>query len=326
MNANRTKLRFLFPVVFLSALICVHLRPDLSVAAQESGEVVANLSTGRVVICVTKEGILIGAVETKSQEVESRPPAFVQLSGRRVAILLGAAEWATPGGGPPVQLERELMKSAGQALGGGPRLQKEQVNDLEVLGLTMLEAIRPQTAKIHHPLDLGEDEPLVEMLIVGYVEEYGPEVWSLRYRIAQDPMRGDFYRTRILRPQYNQLYPPEKGQPKTLMEVRYPGSSEPTLAERLKSDPSLAALRSGGDPLIVEASGLVENGQSDKAKLEPTTQWLRGLLNATAGDQVQIFGVIRAERGLEWVLPPPAPKRPEEEKKRDPNAPTLKKP
>jgi len=325
-----TRLASMTVLLFLSSVfICVHPWKNSSVFAQEAGEIVANVSSGRVLICVTKEGIAIGAYESKT-EAESRPPAVVALSKRRAAILLGATEWADPGGGPALRLENELPRLAGQISGNDPRLTAEKANDLEAIGLGLLEIIRPQTAKIHRKLDLGEDEPLVELIIVGYVPEYGAEVWSLQYRIAQEPLRGDFYRTRILRPRYTQLYPPEKGQPKTLVEAQYPPASDDalTLRERLKTDPALAAARTSTDPVIATASGLIEGGQSDKAKLDPAVQWLRGLLNATAPpDAVQAFAIIREAQqsaGFEWILEPP--KQPERDAPaRDPNAPTLKK-
>ena len=39
------------------------------------------------------------------------------------------------------------------------------------------------------------------------------------YQIQQDALGNDLWRTRVSRPKYNQLYPPDKGKPKTLMEA-----------------------------------------------------------------------------------------------------------
>src|SRR3989304_4802712 len=118
-------------------------------------------------------------------------------------------------------MDRQLVRLMGE-IAGPKRLDAEHAGDIEVLGLAMLEALRPMTSRLHNKIDLGEDEALLELVLVGYVTDYGPEVWSVRYHIVQEPVRGDYWRTRVLRPRYTQLYPPEKGQPRTLMEVRNP--------------------------------------------------------------------------------------------------------
>src|SRR3972149_5896435 len=85
--------------IFLSVSICVHQwLLCLPAAAQEEGEVVVNLAAGRVAVLVAKEGIIVSAVQ-EHVEAESRPPLVVQLSERRVGIVLGAAEWLQPGTG-----------------------------------------------------------------------------------------------------------------------------------------------------------------------------------------------------------------------------------
>ena len=51
---------------------------------------------------------------------------------------------------------------------------------------------------------------------------YGPEVWHVNYSMEQFPQRGDYWETRIHRAKYLQDWPPEKGQPLTLVEFDYP--------------------------------------------------------------------------------------------------------
>ncbi|MBI1738393.1 MAG: hypothetical protein HYR58_04015, partial [Acidobacteria bacterium] len=194
-----------------------------AVWAQEAGqEVVANLAAGRVVIYVAKGGIAIAANESRV-EAESRPPLVAQLSAKRIAILLGAAEWVRPGTGrPPLRLDHELPRAVSTQIPAGPRLQQEQATDLEPIGAALLEPLRLVVPQLTRKMNLPPEDPLVEMLLVGIDEEYGPEVWLLKYRLAQEPLRGDYWKSRVLRPSYTQLYPPEKGQPRTLIEVRYP--------------------------------------------------------------------------------------------------------
>lgn len=324
----RVPFSFLFSIFsFLSVLICVHpwINPAPA-AAQEEGEVVVNLAAGRVAVLVAKDGIVITAVEQRV-EAESRPPLVVPLSERRVGIVLGAAEWLQPGtGAAPVRMDRQLVQLMGQ-IAGPKRLEAEHASDLEVLGLAMLEALRPMTSRLHNKLELAEDEPLLELVLAGYVPDYGPEVWRVEYRIVQEPVRGSYWRTRVMRPRYTQLYPPEKGQPRTLMEIRHPAGDGPSLLERFEQDPRLAHLRSGDPPLAL-VSEQIAKGESNKAKLDDALTWVRTLLDAaTPADATLIIGVIREDKGLEWVLAPTETIERAEEPAtpREPGAPTLRK-
>jgi len=315
-------------LVFVSVFICVHLWLLPSVQAQE---VVVNLSAGRVMVCVARGGIVVATVQ-KSLEAESRPPVLAELSGKRVAILLGATEWISPAGEPAVRMEREAPRVMGALGGGGPRLSEGTANDLEGLGLGLLEPLRAAAQRLVQKVDIARDEPLLEVVLLGYLEEYGPEMWTLRYRIVQEPLRGEYWQTRVLRPLYTQVYPPEKGDPRTLMEVRYPPTTvedAPTLLELLqRKDPRLARLRHA-DKLTAEAVEKILAGESQKAPLEGVVTLLHGALLATlAEDEVLAFAVIDEQKGFAWMVPQRLPvERAEEEKKDRPTgAPTLRKP
>jgi hypothetical protein len=299
--------------------------------AQEAGqEVVANLSAGRVVIYVAKDGMVIAANESRV-EADSRPPLVVQLSPKRIAILLGAAEWVQPGTGrPPLRLDIELPRAIGKRMPPDPRLQQEQISDLEPIGTALLEPLRTVVPQLTRKMNLAPDDPLVEMLLVGFEEEYGPEVWLLQYRLAQEPLRGDYWKSRVLRPSYTQLYPPEKGQPRTLVEVRYPPEDAgPALLKLLQqSDARLTPLRTS-NAQVARASEKLARGESNKALLDDAVVFLRASLDAIAEpNTLQIVGVISEKRGFEWILAPPAAaplQKAEELKPREAGAPTLKK-
>ncbi len=317
--------------MLLFAFACVHLWSFPARSAQEAGqEVVANLASGRVVIYVAKDGIAIAANEGR-MEAESRPPLVAQLSAKRVAILLGAAEWVHPGTGrPPLRLDFELPHAVGKAIGMGPRLQQEQGSDLEPIGKALMEPLRLVVPELTRKMDLGPDDPLVEMLLVGYKEQYGPEVWLLQYRLVQEPLRGDYWKSRVLLPSYTQLYPPDKGQPRTLVEVRYPPEDKgPALLELLKqSDERLTSLRTS-NAQVARASEKLASGESNKALVDDSIVFLRATLDAIAlPNSVQIVAVISERRGFEWILAPPAAvtKKVEDAKPREPGAPTLRKP
>ncbi len=313
-----------------SVFICVHLWfLSGSVRAQESDqEILANLAAGRVVLFVAKDAIIIGAAEARV-EPDSRPPLVLPVGGRRIGILLGGVEWVTPATGhPPVRLDRELPRLVSESISRSAKPEPEQASDIEAIGVALLERLRAVAGQLHHKIDLKPDEPLLELLVVNIDETYGPEVWSLRYHIAQDVLRGDYWRTRVLRPSYNQLYPPEKGQPRTLIEVRYPADDPgPALLDLLKQgDPRLARLRSA-DQQLARATERLTQGQSNKASAEDAAAFLRAALPAVSGtDAKLVLGVLHAQRGYQWVLAPPElPQTADEAKPREPSAPTLRK-
>jgi hypothetical protein len=309
--------------ILLSAgLVCA--RPA---AAQYEAkeEVVANLAAGRVTIFVARDAILF-AIASTTAEAASRPPLVVPLSGRRIAVLFGAVEWVQPATGrPPLRLDRELPRLLGE-VAGPKRLEAEHTGDIESLGTAMLEPLRAAAAMLHGKIEFPEEELLLQMLIVGYAADYGPEVWLLKYRMRQDFLRDDYWRTRVLRPIYEQLYPPEKGQPRTLIEARYPPEdTEPGLPELLaQNDPRLARVRSA-TPLTAKAAERLAKGESHKTETEAAMEFFRAALNATIPAETELaIGIIRERQGLEWVIAPrERPETAEVTKPREPGAPTL---
>ena len=301
---------------------------SLSAAAPQD-EVIANLSAGRVLIYVAKEGIAIGVTETRV-EVDTRPPIVVPLSGKRAGILLGATEWAQPASGrKPVRLEQALTDVVQQLGGGAPRLEQEAASDIEQIGLNLLGPLRNAVGQLHARLELKPEEYVVELILAGYTEGYGAEVWSLRYRAVQEPLRGEYWRTRILRPSYTQLWPPEKDRPRTLLEVRYPPELPgAALLDLLReNDPRLAPLRSA-DQRMARAIANLEKGECQKTPLAEAAQFLRAALNIVGRpEERQAVAIIQEQRGFQWVLAPAEPVgKAEDQKPREPGAPTLRKP
>ncbi len=306
-------------------LFCVFCFLASSARAQD--EIVANLAAGRVVIDVARDGIVIGAIE-QHIEADSRPPLVFPINERRIAILLGAAEWAQPGTGlSPVRLDRVIPRISREAARVENRQNPDQASDIESIGVAFLEKLRTMADQLHHKIALAPGEPLVRLLLVDYQPDYGPEIWLLEYRIQQQALRGDFYQTRTLRPSYTQLYPPEKHQPKTLVEVRYPPEeSVPTVLELLRqNDPLLAPLRQA-DPKVLKVIESLENGKSQTVPVDSAADFLRAALDPIAGSQNRlILGVLREQRGWDWILPPAEPtEKAEEDKNRPPEAPSLR--
>jgi len=303
-----------------------------ALASQQSAdEVVANLAAGRVAVLIAKDGI---AVATAQSQVEpgTLPPLIVPLGSLRVAVLLGPVEWTWPGTSrPPLRLDAEIRRISP----GGRRAANSSdyaipATDIETIGLGFLEPLRNAAALLHGPLHLQPHELFTELLLVDYAPDYGPEAWSLRYRAEQELMRGDFYRTAVHRPEYVQLYPPDKGQPKTLMETTYPPNDpgEPAILDLLKANDSrLAALRNA-DPGMGRAADLLVRGESQKIKIEDGLELLRAAFQTvTPHDARQMILKITVQDGMKWVLGEGevTPLSPQQQKESQSAAPTLRK-
>ncbi len=297
-------------------------------ARQSDREYVANLATGRVIVCVTREAVLVGAVSEKS-EAGAHPPLFVPLNGGHVAVLLGAVEWIELNSGkPPVRLDTEFADLAVRS-GRAPQITSgDEAGDIEGLGVAFLERLRQIVGKLHHPLNLKSDEPIMQILIAGYEKDYGPEAWLLSYRVQQRELRDDYWDILVQRPSYLQLYPPEKGQPRTLIEVRYPPEIPgPTILQMLgQNDSRLIPVRTS-DPKVGQAAQKIFDGASDKAASDPATIFVRGAITATiTPENKPALAVLREGDKFDWVIPPPETFQKAADDKRDPNAPTLRAP
>jgi hypothetical protein len=324
-----TARRILPGLALLAALGTVILagpRPAPSRAQELERELVANLSSGRVLIAVTKDAIVVGTTEVRS-EAGAHPPAVILMGSKKIAILLGATEWVTPDSSvPPVRLDVEFPRIVNEASGTKHLGATEGANDLELMGIAFLERLRVVAGQLHRKVEFGPDEPLIEIVIVDYVDGYGPEVWDIRYRVAQDAMRGDFWRTRVLRPSYDQLYPPEKGQPKTLIEVRYPQEGAgPGVLDRLRQNDARLVSIGNSDPRMTQVVQALLNGQSPKLLGADTAAFLRAAMPAIADADSQLsLGVLYELKGMDWIIEPPTPQK-AEDKARPPGAPTLRK-
>jgi len=301
-------------LLLLSAFICVHLwiLSPLSHAQElKDQEVAVNLTEGRVVVCATKDAILLAATDSH-EEPDSRAPQIAMLSAIRIGVVLGATEWVLPeSSDKPVQLDAEFTKLVGAALNsGGEKDDGFRATDLESIGVAVLERLRGLAGQLHHKVNMGADEPLVRIVLAGYVRDYGPEAWVLDYRIAQDDLGNGVWRTRVLRPSYNQIYPPEPGKPKTLMEVRYPpenrATGEPELLDLLQQNDSRLATLRATDQIEAKSVGLVVQGQSQKSDAAGLATFLKAALPAVTPPETKlIMARVDYDGGFHWIVQPP---------------------
>jgi hypothetical protein len=332
---------FSFPslVLVLSVFLCVHLwfLPPAALAQESSDqEVAVNLAEGRVVICATKDSIILAATDTHG-EAGSLPPAITILSAERMGVMLGAVEWVQPDSkDKPIRLDDEFRGLVAAALNSGGQPDSGfRASDIESVGIAVLERLRVLAALLHHKINLGEDEPLIRIALAGYVQNYGPEAWTIDYHIRQDALGNDIWRTRVLRPSYNQLYPPEKGMPKTFMEVRYPpgnrATGEPELLDLLQQNDSRLEKIRAANEIQAKAMTLAVQGQSQKADTPSVVNFLKaGLPAITPPDTKLIMARVDYDGGFHWIIqppkapPPPPGEKPSEKTPEEPERPTLR--
>jgi hypothetical protein len=124
--------------------------------------------------------------------------------------------------------------------------------------------------------------------------------------------RLDYYDTQVSHPAYLQSWPPEKGQPHTLVEFQYPPENPtPSLLDLLRrKDPRLEKI-CASDVKMRQIADLFLEGQSGKILAADATQFLRAALAVLAPQNArQTMAIIGIETGFDWILrPPPEPKR-----------------
>jgi hypothetical protein len=295
-------------------------------------EIIANLAGGRVIVHVARDEIIVFGVINQPIEAGSIPPRVMNLDSGHIGVLMGAAEWRLPADPKPVRLDHDFQRIGGR----DPRFTPgsgDAEPDLEAIGVSFLERLRPLTAQLHHKLEVGSDEPLFEVVVIGYApRHYGPEIWTIEYRIKQQQVgaREEYWQTQILRPRFEQIYPPEKHAPRTMVEALYPPSSKtPTLMDLIQgNDPRIAQLR-GVEPRFAKVVDSVSRGQAQKAVPEDSADFLRALLPILAGKNSFALGKMEEGRGVDWLVEPQEPidktQKAKEEKERPPDAPTLRK-
>ena len=293
----------------------------------------ANLATGRVVVAVVKEAILIGTVENPI-EAETKVPVPTVLETDRVGIILGAVEWFSPSAQKELaRLDSELPHLRGKMIvtPTHPTLQPAitatgEATDIESIGQGLLERLNEVAEGLQGKVDWPSNEPVAELIVADYLVDYGPEVWQLTYVMEQEEQAHDYWKTRIERPVYLQFWPPEKGQPRTLLEFDYPPEgAPPTLMDMLRrNDPVLDKVKAS-DPKMRDVAERFLQGECNKVSAEDATLFLRETLDAIAPQGArESLAIITQESGFAWILrPPPEPERAGVKKERPPGAPSL---
>jgi hypothetical protein len=280
-------------------------------AGTANEETVASLAAGRVVIVVVKGAVLIGTIENPI-EADSRPPTPVAIGSQRVGVILGTVRWSSPSTQQEIaRLDEDLPHLHSGAVTQTPHLSLDpggvEATDLETIGQGLLDRLNEVAENLHAKVDLPPNEPLAELILAGYTPNYGPEVWHLAYAMKQREEQIGYFTTRVLLPSYVQFFPPEKGQPRTLIEFAYPPENvPPTLLELLRQkDPRLQSLIAS-DAKMAAVAGHFLAGDSIKVLPVDATQFLRAALDAIAPPKArETMAVISEENGFSWILAPP---------------------
>jgi hypothetical protein len=320
-------LAVLGPCVFVAALLAFAW-PTL--AQDRDDEIVATLAGGRVIVHATRENVIFIAINEPIEEAGSVPPRVISLDSHHVGVLFGSSEWRIPAEPNPIRLDKQLTHIANQDPKYAGSYNGDAEPDLETIGVAFLEKLTPLAARLHHKLDFPADQPLFELVVIGFgPRDYGPEVWTMEYRMAQEMIssRGDFWQTRVLRPRFEQIYPPEKKAPKKLVETCYPGACKgPTLQQLIEgNEPSLTKL-SSSDAKWAKAVDLISNGQAQKTATADTAAFLRAAIPLIYTNRQFVMGTFEDQRGFDWIVPPeePVERAKQEDKNRPPEAPTLR--
>ncbi len=299
-------------------------------SSPQNEETVARLSAGRVVVAVVKGAILIGTIENPI-EADTHPPTPVAIGSARVGVILGAVRWSSPSSRREIaRLDEDLPHLRSRAVTKAPHLTTDpggnEATDLESVGQGLLDRLNEVAQDLHARVELPAKEPLAELILAGYAVGYGPEVWQLTYAMKQQEETPGYWTTRVLLPSYVQFWPPEKGQPRTLVEFAYPPeNAPPALLELLRQkDPRLEKLISS-DAKMAEVARLLLQGESNKILAADATQFLRAALDAIAPpDTRETMAIINEETGFAWVLAPPRETAlPSLQPARPPDAPSL---
>lgn len=336
---NLSAKAYLAPFLFLSIfalLLPFHVAAqELPPGDQRAQEIVANLCTGRVVIGVASDGIVVATVENPI-EPQTRPPMIVSIGDERVAVLLGAADWWLPDENRELaRLDQELPTlPPPQGMGvNRPRLQTgyEAGGGSEATGIESLsDNLRSRLAvianHIHGNLNLSADQPLLQMVIADYAPNYGAEVWLVQYFVEQEPEQGDYWQTRILQPKYDQLWPPEKGQARGLVEISYPSATP--IANLIHSGNARLAQSISAAPGMTEVSESILDGDIQKLNAADLAAFLRTALNAVAPPKARMIEAeVSKTRGVGWFIEPPVePQLAGTEQTRPAGAPSLRNP
>jgi len=303
-------------LVAATFLFSSHATAQDAPGQENTEEIVANLCTGRIIVGVAKDGIVVATLENPI-EPQTSPPMIVPISDESVAVLLGAADWWLPDEHREIARLYSELPSLPPDQGGAanrPHLQGysaggpgSEATGVERLADNLRSRLASIANHIHGDLKLGDSQPVLQMVVADYAPDYGPEVWLVQYFVEQDPEQGDYWQTRILQPQYDQLWPPEKGKSRGLIEISNP--TAPTVASMIRAGDAHLSQSISSAPGMQEVSAAILDGNIEKLAAVDLAAFFRACLGAvTVSNARMVEAEINKQHGVGWFIEPPAEK------------------
>lgn len=286
-------------------------------------EVVATLASGQVTILPAHDGVVVATVGNEF-EPDDLPPLIVPLGGNSFAVVLGAADWVQP---PPrehtlLRLDQQLPRLIQGFAGKAPHLRSgADIDNLERVGMAVLDPLRKAAQNLHVPIHWPQDLPFAEILLVHQPADDHATVWDLSYWIHQRFLQENFWDTEIQRPRSTELYPTKRNR-SGLVDVRYPPNHHaPGILDWIAQPTGRLAQEIETDPQLAKAQKQIAEGKSRKVHLAQLVPLVKTALEAMAtASRPKEMAKIDASKGFAWILAPPPSTRP----KRPAGAPTLR--
>ena len=203
--------------------------------------------------------------------------------------------------------------------------------DIDSVGHGVAERLNQIAKNLHGKINLPPNEPVAELILADYMENYGPEIWQLTFTLQQAMQREDYYDTHVPLPQYRQFWPPEKGQPRTLRRIPLSTGRCSALADRSDSKEGSGASKN----FVLRTRKCAKCGTvCCRVKVTKYLPWMRFSFYAprSTSSRRPIARNVRLHRrqkqAFSWIFKPPA--EPEEAQPRKksvpPDAPSLLQP
>jgi hypothetical protein len=328
-RAGRNRVLSYSALAAILLLLCIAV-PSLPAAqagqkdnTDQVSEVVATLASGRVTILAAHDGVVVTAVGNQFER-DDLPPLIVPLDDEDLAVVLGAADWVQP---PPGQrtllrLDTQLPRLVQGFAGSAPHLNAgANVSNIERVGLAVLDPLRALARSMHSQINLPEDLPVAELLLIHQPRDEAPTVWDLTYWIRQRFLQNNFWDTEIERPRSTQLYPTKEKNASGIVEVSYPPDNQSSALVAWLSQPTgRGAQDIETDSKLAKAQRQIAAGDMRKVHLAELVPIVKAALQSTApASRARAMAQIESGHGFSWVIAPPVASAP----KRPPGAPTL---
>jgi hypothetical protein len=299
-------------------------KPSQTVSSDQVSEVAATLASGRVTIIAAHDGFVVAAIG-KPLEPGDFLPLIVPLGENDLVVALGAVDWVEPPTGRPVlRLSSQLPVLMRGVSGNAPRLSSDtNFSNIDRIGLAVLGPLRDAARNLHAKIQLPENLPLAELILVRQPVENTGSVWDLSYWLHQRFLQQNFWDTEVQRPRLSRMFP-VKNDKSGFLEVSYPpGDQSPGPIDWLSHPTGRLAQYVEAHPKLAKAQQRIAEGKGGKVKLAQLVPLMKTALQTMVpASTPKSLASLSWDTGFAWVIKPPP--LPHAKTKRPPGAPTLR--